>query len=235
MTTRASVLWRLAAAACDEFDLLLTEERIRAAHLAIRYAATESYAAGVDFTKHARALEERVTNAWLELFSKRRSMAEAFARQARRPPLGDTPRTHKKAKHKVVREERIAAGLCTSCGRARDLGGVTCSRCLSTDKAWRKERAVREKTAVYLDDECQPMVLAFTPRMLPVLGPRKDCTKEDDCLTELIRACGKQDAPGSSCPDGCPHFTPYDRKSELLYLASTRDSATSEAAYGEAD
>jgi hypothetical protein len=132
-------------------------------------------------------------------------------------------REHKRRKHKRTRQMRIAAGLCTSCGRGRDLEGVTCSRCLRTDKKWRRSRAVREKTAEYLDDDCQPLVLRFKPRMLPVLGgPRYECHRNDDCIDELIRACGKQDPPGASCPVGCRDIQPIDRLLELRHRATTR-------------
>lgn len=131
-------------------------------------------------------------------------------------------REHKKRKHHRIREERMQAGVCTSCGRPRDLEGVTCSTCLRTDKAWRKTRRQREQTAQYVDDDCQPLVLRFTPRMLPIAGTRYDCRREDECLAELIRACGKQDAPGSSCPTGCKDLVPVSAEDEFLHLAASR-------------
>lgn len=224
MTPRVQVLWRMAEQACDEFETLLTEERIRSAHLAVRYAATESWRQNIPFKRYATILEGRITAAWIRLFQKRKRIQEAYQRATYRPPVS-APRFRKMAKHKVVREERVAAGLCTSCGRARDLAGVTCSKCLATDKEWRKKRAIREKTAQYLDDDCQPMVVTGNPRMLPVIGERRDCAREDECLTELIKACGTQDPPGSSCPKDCRWFERANSRNELLHAASSRYEA----------
>jgi ferredoxin len=132
-------------------------------------------------------------------------------------------REHKRRKHKRTREARLAANLCTSCGRARDAEGVTCAKCLKTDKKWRGERAIRERTAEYLDDDCQPLVLKFPTRMLPVLGgPRYECLLNEECLDQLIKACGRQDPPGASCPEGCAHIVPIDRRRELFHRATTR-------------
>ncbi len=215
-------LWRLAEEACFVLSHTLTEERIQVARAALRRAVHRSPPLTQAVKQRLRQLDLLVLHAHVELLKRRARQAEAIRRPVR--AAGEDPGMRRsKPKHKIVREERIAAGLCTSCGRARDLSGVTCSKCLRTDKAWRRERAQREKTAVYLDDECQPMVLRFTPRMLPVLGERKDCANERECLDELIRACGKHDAPGSSCPTVCPHFQPLSGREELLHLASSRD------------
>jgi len=143
--------------------------------------------------------------------------------EATEPPRPKPAPNDRRGKHKELRASRIAAGLCTSCGRARDREGVTCHRCLDTDKKWRADRAVREKTAEYLDDECQPLVLAFPTRMLPVLGgPRYDCVNEDECLSELVKACGRQDAPGSSCPKDCPSREDRDARREFEHDALSR-------------
>jgi hypothetical protein len=128
----------------------------------------------------------------------------------------------KKARQQALRLERIARGLCTSCGNPKDREGKTCKKCLGTDRDWRKDRAVREKTAEYLDEECQPLVLKGPARMLPVVGDRKDCRLEDECLNELIRACGRQDPQGASCPRECPSFAPRDRRAQLELHAMSR-------------
>jgi hypothetical protein len=137
--------------------------------------------------------------------------------------LTDDQRLEKKAaRQQALRLERIAAGLCAACGKPRDREGKTCHACLGVDRAWRADRTVREKTAVYLDEECQPLVLLKPARMLPVIGDRKDCVHEDACVDELVDACGRQDAQGASCPQECSHFTPRDRRAQLELYASGR-------------
>lgn len=222
--------WTHAEDAVADLDVRLDEASVRRAQMALRVAIAESLHDDRPWARRVERLEPRILHAIVEL--RRRRHRAAAPRPAPQEPaprkVGMTweeSREHKKARHKVVRGERLAKGLCTSCGRTRDLDGVTCSTCLRTDKAWRKSRAVREKTAEFLDDECQPLVLKFRPRMLPVPGNRYDCLRTDDCLTELIRACGRQDAPGSSCPKPCPDRIDPRRDRELEHLAMTRDEA----------
>lgn len=122
----------------------------------------------------------------------------------------------------TIRDKRLAANACLSCGRARDRGGVTCQRCLDADHIYRQRRKAREAWSGYLDENRDPLRLRGRPRMLPVLGPRRDCAHSDDCLDEMILATAPagltvmqalvhpdaQDPPGCSCPVGCRHFIP---------------------------
>jgi hypothetical protein len=143
--------------------------------------------------------------------------------------LSESERLQKKcARQQALRLERIAKGLCSACGRPKDREGKTCVACLGTDRDWRKSRAIREKTAQYLDEECQPLLLTGPTRMVPVKGDRKDCRLEDDCLDELIRACGRQDPQGASCPKDCPSFQPRDRREQLELYALGRTGAGSD-------
>lgn len=175
---------------------------------------------------HASSLEGEAVSKWTLIKLEYRIQRAIDALLVPPPPAPQAPKpapNDRRGKHKELRASRIAAGLCTSCGRARDREGVTCQRCLDTDKRWRADRAVREKTAEFLDDECQPLVLAFPTRMLPVLGgPRYDCVHEDDCLSELIKACGRQDAPGSSCPKDCQSRQDRDGRREFEHEALSR-------------
>jgi hypothetical protein len=137
--------------------------------------------------------------------------------------LSDEEKLQKKAaRQQALRMERIAAGLCAACGKIRDREGKTCKGCLDVDRAWRADRTVRERTAEYLDAECQPLVLRKPARMLPIVGDRKDCIHEDDCVDELVDACGRQDAQGASCPKECASFTARDRRAQLELYASHR-------------
>lgn len=215
--------WSIAERAVDELDLDLSEQTLRRAQVTLQAAIRVSLDEDRPWARRVERLEPRIVSAIVRLRSPSRYVAAHANDPRRRGRTWEEARAHKRARHRTVREERMSAGLCTSCGRARDLGGVTCSACLHTDKAWRKSRAVREKTAEYLDDECQPLVLKFKPRLLPVIGPYYDCLRMDDCLTELIRACGRQDAPGSSCPEGCPDLVPHDRAAQMRHQAMSRD------------
>lgn len=224
--------WMEAEAAITSLAERIDEAGIRRAQMAIRWAITESIEADQPWQHELARVEPLLHGAIVELHRGRMRRAPPSPQPAphgprRRGMTWEEGREHKKRRHKVLREERLRLQVCTSCGRARDLEGVTCSRCLKTDKAWRKTRAVREKTAQYLDEDCQPLVLRFTPRMLPVVGERLDCLREDECLSELIKACGRQEAPGSSCPPGCAdrQDPARERDGELMYLAMTREES----------
>lgn len=128
----------------------------------------------------------------------------------------------KRARQQALRLERIASGLCAACGRLRDREGKTCTACLDVDRQWRRDRTVREQTAEYMDEECQPLILRKPARMLPVIGERLDCVHERACVDELIDACGRQDPQGASCPRACPHFLARDRRAELAEIAMSR-------------
>lgn len=228
MIATVEIRWVLAERAVEELEgaEFPDESGLRRAQMALRQALAESLRQDIPWSRRLERLEPRLMSVVV-----RRRTVSVTSTSVLSPPveprrIGRTweeAREHKKRRHKVVRDQRLQAGLCTSCGRSRDLEGVTCSRCLQTDKTWRKSRAIREKTAEFLDDECQPLVLRFKPRMLPVLGPRLDCLREDECLTELIKACGWQDAPGSSCPAGCPDQLEPNRRAELMHSAMSRD------------
>jgi hypothetical protein len=131
----------------------------------------------------------------------------------------------KRARQQALRLERAAAGLCAACGHPKDREGKTCHKCLRVDQEWRQKRAQRERTAKYLDAECQPLVLLRPARMLPVVGERKDCLNENVCLDELVAACGRQDPQGASCPDDCRFFRARDRREQLELFAAGRSGS----------
>lgn len=231
MNATPELRWLEADAAITSLTERVDEAGIRRAQQALRAAIMESIDAEQPWQRELERIEPLIKGAIIELHRGRMRRAPPSPQPGsgvrRRGMTFEEGREHKKKRHKVLREERLRLQVCTSCGRARDLGGVTCSRCLRTDKAWRKTRAVREKTAQYLDEDCQPLVLRFTPRMLPVPGRRLECLREDECLTELIKACGRQEAPGSSCPPNCAdrRDPARERDGELMYLAMTREES----------
>ncbi len=124
-------------------------------------------------------------------------------------------RERRHRRQRLIRALRKGAGICASCGGSLvGAEGCTCVWCLSVDGAYKRERPMVEATAQYIDEFARPMKLRFTPKMLPVIGPRYDgdeadwppCRNLSTCLTEVIAACGAKDPPGARCPRGCSHF-----------------------------
>lgn len=128
-----------------------------------------------------------------------------------------SPRIRPLTRDQLARADRIARGLCPSCGaHAPALGLRTCQVCLEHDRAYRKKRKEARMRAGYVDTNWEPLRLRFTPRLLPVIGQRYECRRNDDCVDELIEATGgfgpeMQEPPGASCPFICEHFVPVTR------------------------
>lgn len=123
-------------------------------------------------------------------------------------------------RQRFIRFLRINARRCASCGGPMGAPPelppgkkkpVTCERCLRVDSAYKKSSVETRAIAKWKDEHGRPMVLAFTPRMLPVFGQRYDgdepgwpeCANLSACELELVKACAPKDAPGMSCPKDC--------------------------------
>lgn len=120
-------------------------------------------------------------------------------------------------KDQEARAERISRGMCPSCGNHPPKDGCrTCDACIQHDREYRARRRDARMRGGYVDEDWNPLHLAFTPRMLPVIGPRRNCRRNDECIDELVEATGgfgpqMQDPPGASCPFACPHFVELTR------------------------
>lgn len=56
------------------------------------------------------------------------------------------------------------------------------------------------------DDELEDPPRSRPTRMLPVLGERRDCANDSECLRELLDACEPYAPRFASCPPKCPSF-----------------------------